>query len=102
MLRFKLGEKLPRWPRPSRFHILQTLTDRFFFISPGGNVKQPLIGLGILHYSRGLPVYREHHGTLALLELLHKVAGLAPEGGQRLDILGDVKHGNCSSGSTLL
>lgn len=67
MLRFKLGEKFPRWPCPSCFHILQALTDSFLFIRPGGNVEQALIRLGVLYDGCCLPVHCKHHGALALL-----------------------------------
>jgi hypothetical protein len=56
MLRFKFGEKLPRWPRPSLFHILQSLPDAFLFIRAGCDVEQALIGIGVLHNGRSLPV----------------------------------------------
>src|ERR1039457_6927900 len=102
MLGFKLGEKLSRWPCPSCFHILQTLTDAFLLIRHGGKVEQALIGFGVLDNSRCLPIHRKHHGALALLELFHEVAGLAAERGQRLDVLGDVKHGPAPIESTLL
>src|SRR5208337_1036896 len=67
-----------------------------------GKVEQALIGCGVLHHSRCLPIHRKYHGALALLELLHEVAGLAAESGQRLDVLGDVKHGPAPKEGTLL
>src|SRR5208337_1923690 len=76
---FKLSEKLPRWPCPSFFHILQTLAHGFLLIGASGKVEQALIGCGVLHHSRCLPIHRKYHGALALLELLHEVAGLAAE-----------------------
>jgi hypothetical protein len=102
MLRFKFGEKLPRWPRPSLFHILQSLPDAFLFIRAGCDVEQALIGFGVLHNGRSLPIHRKHHGALALLKLFHEVAGLAAKRSQRLDVLGDVKHRPAPIESTLL
>jgi hypothetical protein len=72
MLGFELGEKLPRWPCPSCFHILQTLTDSFVFIRAGGNIEQALIGLGILHHSRGLPFTVSTTGRLLFLSCFKK------------------------------
>src|SRR5580658_1260981 len=92
MPRFKLGEKLSRLPCPSRLHILQTLADTFLFVGAGRKVEQALIGFGVLHDGRRFPVHGKHHRTLALLELFHEVARPAAERGQRLDVLGDVKH----------
>jgi len=83
MLGFKLGKKLPRWPRSSCFDILQTLADSFFFIRLGGNVKQPLIGGGVLNNCRCFPIHRKDHRALRLLELLDEVGGLAAERRQR-------------------
>jgi hypothetical protein len=68
------------------------LTDRLLSIRAGRNVEQSLVGFGVLHYSRGLPVNCEHHGALGFLKVFHEVAGLAPEGRQRLEVFGDVKH----------
>src|SRR5271157_1294087 len=69
LLGFKLGEKFPRGPRSSFFHIFQTPTDAFLRIRAGGKVEQALIGFGILHDGRCLPVYRQHHRALAFLKL---------------------------------
>src|SRR5580692_4930308 len=90
---FELVEELPRGPCPSFFHILQALTNAFLCVGACGNVEQALISLGILDNSRRLPLYGKHYGALALLELLHEVAGTSAEGRQRLDVLGDVQHG---------
>jgi hypothetical protein len=70
---FKLSEKLSGWPESSILYVFQALTDAFLGIGSRGNVEQALISLGVLHDSRGLPVHRKHHGTLALLEMFHKV-----------------------------
>src|SRR6267378_1655539 len=79
-------------PGASVGHVIEPLADPFFRIRAGGDVEQALVRLGILHDGRSLSLYSEHHGALAFLQLLHEVAGTAPEGRQRLDVLGNVKH----------
>src|ERR1700722_13659524 len=58
----------------------------------GGDVEQALIGSCVLNDARPPALNRQDYGSLALFELFHKVAGPAAEGGQRLDILRNVKH----------
>jgi len=93
MFGFELVEELPRRPCPSFFHILQTLTDTPLRVGTGRNVEQALISFRVLHNNRSLPLHRQHHRAFALLELFHEIAGTSAEGGQRLDVLGDVQHG---------
>src|SRR5438270_337210 len=90
---FEVLEELPRWPDFSLFRILQALADTLLGVGTGGNVEQSLIGLGVLHDSRGLALHRKHHGALGLLELFHEVAGSAAECRQRLYIVRNIKHG---------
>jgi len=73
-------------------HVIKTLADSFLQIRAGGDVQQALVGFGILHDRRCLPLHPKHHGTLTFLQLSHEVAGTAAEGRQRLDVLGDVKY----------
>src|SRR5580700_8749295 len=79
-------------PGASMGRVVEPLSDSFFRIRAGGNVEQALVRLGILHDRRSLSLYSEHDGALAFLQLLHEVAGTAPECCQRLNVLGDVKH----------
>src|ERR1700730_5639076 len=79
-------------PSASVGHIIKSLADSLFRIRAGGDVQQALVGFGVLHDSCCLPLYSEHHGALALFQLLHEVAGTAAEGRQRLDVLSYVKH----------
>lgn len=73
-------------------YIIQSLTDRFLFIRAGCDVEHPLIGSYVLHDRRRLAVHCENYGALALLKLLHEVAGPTPESRQRLNVLGEIKH----------
>src|SRR5260370_36955702 len=86
--------RLPCRPDLSFPRVLQPLTDAFFCVGAGGNVEQALISSGVLHDGFCLPLHGKHHRALALLELLHEVARTPAEGGQRLDVLRDVKHGS--------
>lgn len=45
---FELREELPGRPDVAFFHILETLPDAFLSVATGGNIKQPLICVGIL------------------------------------------------------
>src|SRR5580658_5504921 len=83
-------------------HVVESLADSFLRICAGGNIEQALVGFSVLHDGRGLPLHGEHHGALAFLQLLHEVAGSAAEGRERLDVLGDVKHGSAPMKSTFL
>ena len=72
--------------------LLQALADSLENVRAGGDVEQALVSLGVLHNGRRFTLNRQDDGALALLELFHKVAGAAAEGGQRMDVLGDVEH----------
>src|ERR1035437_8701583 len=94
MLNLELVEKLPCRADLSFFCVLQALTDTFLCVGACGNVEQSLIGMGVLHNSRCLPLHRKHHRTLAFFQLFHEVAGPAAESRQRLNVIRDVKHGH--------
>ena len=89
---FKLSEEFARRTKPSGSRVFKALTDAFLGVGAGGNVEETLVGFRILHYSRGLAVDGEHNGALALLEMLHEVAGRAAESGQRLNVGGNVQR----------
>jgi hypothetical protein len=55
--------------------LLQTLSDTLVRVGLGGDVEEPLVGPGILHNRGSLAFNREHHGALALPELLHGIPG---------------------------
>src|SRR5580698_2905850 len=73
-------------------HVIEPLADSLFRIGTRGDVEQALVGFGVLHDGRGLSFDGEHHGTLALLQLLHEVAGTTAKSRKRLNVLGDVQH----------
>jgi len=60
MPRFKIFEKLARRANPALFRVLQALADALFRVGSGGNIKQSLIGLRVLHDSCSLPLHGEH------------------------------------------
>src|SRR5271170_5932225 len=57
---FKVLEKLPCRPDLPLFCVLQALSDALLRVGAGGNIKQALIGFGVLHDSRGFPLHRQH------------------------------------------
>jgi hypothetical protein len=93
MFAANLVKYLSRWVSASVGYVIQALTDAFLGIGLGSNIEQSLIGFGVLHDGRCFPPHGEHHGALVPSELFHEIAGPATEGGQRLDVLGNVKHG---------
>src|SRR6478735_199739 len=92
MGRFELIEKLSCLPEFSFFRVFKALTNSFLCIGACRNIEQTLIGFSVLNHGRSLSLYRKHHGTLTFFQLFHKVTRPATEGGQRLDVFGDVKH----------
>jgi hypothetical protein len=89
---FELVEKLPRGPSLSFFRTLKTLPDAFLGVGMRSNIEQSLIGFGVLHDGGCFPLHCEYYGALAFFKLFYEIAGTTPESGQRLDILGYVKH----------
>jgi hypothetical protein len=72
--------------------IVQTLTDAFLGVGPGGKIEKALIGFSILHNGSGFSIDCEHYRAFGLLELFHEIAGRPAKRRQRLDVTGDVKH----------
>jgi len=70
--------------------LFQALADSLENLRAGADVEQALVSLGVLHNRRRFTLNGQDDGALALLELFPKVAGAAPEGGPRMDVLGDV------------
>src|SRR5271165_2418524 len=93
MLLSDFFESLARRPGAALGDVIKPLADSLMDIRLGGDVQQTLVGLRILDYGFGFAFDREHHGPLGLLKLFHEVARAAAERGERLDVLGDVKHG---------
>jgi len=96
MLLSELCKEFPSGPHPPIVGILQSLANSFAEIGESGDVEQPLISFGILDHGPRLALDGEYHRALGLLELLHKVAGAAAEGGERLDVFGDIEHKEAS------
>src|SRR5437870_7934314 len=90
---FEFSKELFDIPALAPLGLFEALANSLVRVGAGGDVKEPLIGLGVLDNSGSLAFHREHHWAFGLLELFHKDAGPATKGSQRLDILGDVKHG---------
>jgi len=87
----ELIEDLLRWAGAAGGNVFESLADAFAGIGLGGEVEQALIFGGILEDGFGLAVDGEDDGALGLLELLDELDGVVAEGGEWLDVLGDVE-----------
>ena len=92
MFRPELGKKLSDGSSLPVTRLFQSLADALVHIGIGGDVEQTLVGLRILNYCGGFAFNREDDGALALFELFHEVAGAAPKGRERLNVLGNVEN----------
>jgi hypothetical protein len=100
MKRFEFAEELLCRPDSALTQVLQSLTNAFPCVGPRCDVQQALVGFRVLNNRRSFPVHGQNDRTLALLDLLEELGGAAAEGGQRLDIFGEIKH-SASQVSTL-
>jgi hypothetical protein len=69
------------------------LADALALVGGGGDVEEALVGGGGEDSGFGFAVDGEDDGAAGLLELLHHFDGVVAEGGEGLDVLGDVEHG---------
>jgi hypothetical protein len=90
-VRRRLPEELAGRSALSTVELFEALADAFTGIGFGGEIKQALVGGGILKNSFGLAVDGEDNGALRLLELLNKLGGVIAEGGKGLGVQGDVE-----------
>lgn len=74
-------------------HVFETLTDAFVDVGCGGEVEEALVSGGVLDDGFGFAVDGEDDGALGGFELLHELDGVIAEGGEGLDVFGDVDHG---------
>ena len=70
--------------------LLEALTDTFSRVGMGGDVEQSLILCGTLKNGFGLAIDGKDDGAAGLLEPLHELDGVVAEGGEGLDVFGDV------------
>src|SRR5271155_2579328 len=92
MLGFELVEEFPYRPGSSFPGVFESLADSFSGISARSEVKQALIGFGVLHDRSRLAFHREHNRALALLQLLHEFARPPAESCKRMYVLGNIEH----------
>ena len=86
MFAANLVKDISRRASASVGYIIEPLTDAFLCIGAGGNVEQALIGFGVLHDSRRLPLHRKgarvRHGKCELATGFSKLVisdgGLTP------------------------
>jgi hypothetical protein len=79
-------------PRSAGGYIVESLPDSLEHVHARGDVKQALVGLGVLYDRLSLALYGEHDRPLGFLDLLDKLTRSAPESGQRLNVFGDIEH----------
>jgi hypothetical protein len=85
-------KSFPRRTHTTLLYILNALPDSLSGICVGGDVKQTLIGFGILHDRFRLSIDCKNQGFLRPLEKLHELPRIAPECRHRLNIFFDVEH----------
>jgi hypothetical protein len=90
---FEIREELLGVAALSLLGLLQALSDAFVSVGAGRDIEEPLIRAGILDDGLGLTFHREHHRPLALFEVLHEIPRSAAKRRQRLNVLGDIEHG---------
>src|ERR1700738_4008606 len=73
-------------------YILDALADSLKCIGLCGDVKQTLIGFGILHNRLRLSIDRKNQRFLRLLEIFHELPRIPPECCHCLNVLFDVEH----------
>jgi hypothetical protein len=87
-----------RRPAPATVpQILKALPDPVGGIGFRCEVKQVLVGFGILHDRCRLAVHRQDNRALGVPQVPHDLRPVIVEGGHRLDVFGDV-HLICLSG----
>src|SRR5258708_12664999 len=91
MLRAEFVQGFSRGLVPAALQILHALTNALSGIGARRDVQQALVVAGVLYDRFRLAVHREDYRPLALLELLHELARLAPERGKGLNILGEIE-----------
>jgi hypothetical protein len=69
---FEFVEEFPRRPDSSFSRVVQSLADASLLTGVCGNIEQSPIRFGALHDRRRPSLNGEHHGALALPELLQK------------------------------
>jgi hypothetical protein len=74
-------------------NVFHALPESLVYICPSGGVEQALVCLGVLDDGLGLASHGKDQGPLALSKLSDELTGIASESRQRLDIFGDVEHG---------
>jgi hypothetical protein len=93
---FELSKKLVGRTSPAVPNIFQSLPDTLLRMRLSCNVEQPLIRRSVLDHGSSLSIYGEHHRPLAFAQMPQPSGGLAAKRGERLNIGGDVEHGDPS------
>jgi hypothetical protein len=94
MLGPHFGEELGSGPSFAAMKLFEALADTFLCVSPGGEVKEPVVLRGILHDRFRPSVHGERYRAASLLELGDEFGGVLTKVGEGLDFLGRVEHRN--------
>jgi hypothetical protein len=92
MLSANRVEDLACRPRAASVNIVKALPYSLGGIRLSGQVKETLIGLGILDHCSRLPIHGQDHGAFGFFEVLHHFGGMVAKRRHRLNVFGDV-HG---------
>jgi hypothetical protein len=82
----ELFQGFPRRAHPTLLYILKALTDSLQCVGLGRNIKQALIGFGILHHRFCFSIDGEDQGLLGLLKMLDKFRWIAAKSSHGLNI----------------
>src|SRR5438270_3220191 len=96
-----LLEYLVCWTCTAFAHIFEALANAFILVGGGGEVEEALVLGCTLDDGFGFAVYGEDDWAAGLFEALHELDGVVAEGGEGLDVFGDVDHGGLRLGGIL-
>ena len=74
-------------------NVIHSLSYGFENVGLRSDIEQTLVGFRVLNNGLRLAIDRENHRPFGPLEAFHELGGLASKRRQRLDVLGNVKHG---------
>jgi hypothetical protein len=92
MLAAKGFQSFTRRTDTAPLYILKPLANPLSGIGPRGDVKEALVGLGVLYDDFRLPVYSQNDRPPAFLKTFQELSRIAPKCCHGLNVFGDVEH----------